>query len=90
MQPDGSLDPMSIVKAFAVLAVVGAFTAKLALDWVNGKRPFRGETGDSGGSTSEESHSHHGGWWDGDDGGGHGDGGDGGRSRSCVNAFDRP
>ena len=80
MQPGGTVDAMSVVKIFLVLAVFGAFTAKLALDWTNGKRPFRGETGDSGGWSSDDAHHGHHSGWGGDDGGGHGDdgGGDGG------------
>ena len=78
MQVDGSIEPMGVFKIFAVLAVVGALTAKLALDWASGRRPFRGEADGSGGWSSDDAH--HGGWWGGEDGGGHGDGGGGGDS----------
>ena len=79
MQPDGSVDAMQVVKIFLALAVFGAFTAKIALDWVDGNRPFRGEPdGSDGGSIDAGPEHHYGGWWGGDDGGGHGDIGDSG------------
>lgn len=68
---------MILVKLLAVLAVCGAFAAKLALDWANGKRPFRASSDGADGGTSDWGHHGHHGSWAGDDGG-DGDGGDGG------------